>query len=384
MRNAALPLLISLSLLIFAGCSAFNKHNSGGGGSAGPAPTPDSAPVTVPPTIDVTSPLGTYRFGNIMTAHVSPSTWFYFKNGDGDAENCIVNLDETTDFTILDSTCGDTLAPGTGCGVELQANPVTVGSYTANLSLTCKIQGVHRQAVAPIMVSGVVSEPGTIAGSGYFAPTEAGVSSSTVSTFTISNSTSSAFTHCSPTLSNPMDFSISGDGCGSMVQPWSHCTFYVKTNPQTGGTRTSSLAFACADEVTFVFPDQLTVSSYLPNPGWSVGPTATLTQSVSSTDHQETDFYVVNASTYASASNCHPVSVSGDVAAFHVDVSAFNAQVSSAAGFLGPWGIYDRVKVIPAATAAGNYQLRFTFSCDNTAAVGAQTSELIVTLQATP
>ena len=378
--------LSPLTQIIFAFTMISCSSGSGGGGvlpNTNPNPHPTNDPITAT-TLQVISPQGTYQFGSITSGSFSTTHDFIFKNSGEVKTNCTITLGDTVNFKITNSTCTSDMVGGASCTVTAKATPGSVGTFQSDLTLACDSNGVSESVNSLINVNSINTTIGTIAGSGYFAPTEVGVDSSTISTFTVSNTFSTPVTGCgAPYLSNGADFYVYGSSCGTSIPEWSQCDFYVKSNPKTEGTRTSNVSFTCSNGGTFNFNSQLTVASSVPTLVWSQGSVIALTQSLSSWT-QESAFTAQNNSSYASASNCHSVAVSGDISAFKVDASAFNAQVAAAHGFLGPWGRYDRVKVTPNVTAVGSYTLVLSLTCDNTPVIGAQTTVLTVSLNVVP
>ena len=371
-------------MIIFVISMTSCSSGSEGRGSVSNAnPNPTNDPITAT-TLVVVSPIGTYQFGSIAVGAISTTNDFIFKNSGDLKSNCVLSLSDTTNFNITNSTCNSDMISGATCTVTAKATPQTVGTFQSGLKLTCDANGLSESVTAVLNVNSTNDTVGTIAGSGYFAQTEVGVDSSTISTFTISNPFSTPVTGCgAPYLSNAADFYVYGSSCGVSIPEWSQCDFYVKANPKSEGTRTSDLSFTCSNGGTFSFGSPLTVESSMPSLAWSQGPVVALTQSLS-TWTQESDFFAQNASTYAFAVGCHSVVVSGDTDVFKVDTTAFNAQVAAANGFLGPWGKYDRVKITPNGTAVGSYALVLSFTCDNTPVIGAQTAVMTVNLNVVP
>lgn len=374
------------ALLMIGACShgdasgVGNLSNLINSGSGNP---PVTSPVTTP--LSPSNPNGNYQFGLVVAGTTSAPVNFTFQNLGATIAPCTVFLDDATHFSIVSTTCEDSISSGTTCSVQVVANPATLGIFHTNLNLTCGAGSQTENASDAITVTAVAVETGSIAGSGYFAPTEAGVDSSTVATYTVSNPNGTPFTGCgAPTLSNANDFFVLASSCGSTIPAWSQCNFYVKSNPKSAGTQTSHLSFACAESGTLIFADLLTVVSSIPNPAWVSGSSSfTLTQSLSG-DKIETDFYARNEADHASASACHSVVISGDTSAFIIDTGSFDSQVAGAAGFLGPWGTYERVKLTPNASAIGTYTLNLSMTCDNTSVIGSQTASRSVTLNVIP
>src|SRR6185503_16501795 len=70
--------------------------------------------------------------------------------------------------------------------------------------------------------------------------------SSTAQTFTISNVGSAALTLGGESISgtNPGDFAITGDTCGTLLAPSTNCTVQVAFTPKVTGSRSGTLVIA--------------------------------------------------------------------------------------------------------------------------------------------
>ncbi len=375
----------SCVFLALAGCGGSSPETSSAGNAIPSSSPTGTLPVSnsdTATTLGIVSPNGLYSFGNIAVGGTSTTENFIVQNGSLGATQCVASVDQPADFTIVSNTCSSPIGINASCTVGVQANPLAIGNLQANLSLQCTTGKSVIPLTTPIAVTGISSPGGTLAGSGYFAPTEAGIDSSTVATFTLANALSIPLTGCgAPTLSNSADFYILSNSCGSTVPAWSQCTFYIKSNPQSAGVLTSNLSLSCSQGGTFTFANPLTVTSSIPNPRWNYPTGLTLTQNLSSWT-TETDFFIQNNADTASATGCHPVVTSGDVNAFTVDATSFDLQVSNANGFLGPWGEFEVVRITPNAPAPGTYHLTLSMTCDNSSVIGPQTAQTTITLTA--
>lgn len=200
------------------------------------------------------SPL-TYDFSGVNVGSDSTSQAFTLTNsGTASATGCSAPaIDNTADFTIVSDTCGTAnLAPSSSCTVSLRANPQALGPAVVNLSRSCSLGGIPATNPNAITVTGTSPVLSVSPLSISFGSIAVGnTSASQVITF--SNSGSGPATGCAAaSLTNPTDFSIVSDSCGtSNLAASSSCTVTVVANPAASGSKSSTLNRTCAQGGSF-------------------------------------------------------------------------------------------------------------------------------------
>ncbi len=144
------------------------------------------------------------------------------------------------DFAIVSNTCGSTLAAATSCAVGVQFKPTAINARKATLSVSDNGGG------SPQLVT--LSGTGTILGisplSWNYGTVTVGSSVSKAFTLTNDGTVSISFTAFSITGTNPGDFSITGNTCGSSLAAAVSCSVTVTFKPTATGTRKGNLSIS--------------------------------------------------------------------------------------------------------------------------------------------
>lgn len=196
------------------------------------------------------SPL-TKAFPATVQGQKSASFVFTLTNSkSGTATGCSAPvLSNATDFAVSIDNCGTSDLPGlASCQVYVQATPQSTGDLSTTLSRTCSFEGT------PTTMSGglTVSASASLALPEWSLPemklgevTNAKESNTVTAVFR--NRGTLAVSGCSaPVLSDPVNFSIVQDNCGTAgVSPSGVCTVKVKSTPAPGDVA-ATLTRVCA------------------------------------------------------------------------------------------------------------------------------------------
>src|SRR5579859_2388752 len=156
----------------------------------------------------------------------------------GTATLDISSITISGDYAISAKTCGSTLAVGANCKVKITFTPSATGTRTGTLSFNDNAPG-SPQTVA---LTGVGTALALTPVSWNFGSVTVGNTSSP-ETFTVTNETGSTVGSISISLggTNPSDFSITSNGCGSTLAGHSSCNVTVVFKPLVQGTLPASL-----------------------------------------------------------------------------------------------------------------------------------------------
>lgn len=211
--------------------------------------------VTTYPTVSVQSPVlawspAGYEFGYIAIGSPSGTVDFVLSNtGNKTAATCGAPvISDTTNFSIVSDTCGtSSLAAGSSCLVQIEANPVTTGTKSATLSRSCTNTGMISTFSQRIRVS--AANPVNMAWAPLthtFADTGVGNMSS-AQTFTFTNTGAGTTIGCqAPMLSDSQNFKITTDNCtGTNQATGQSCTVSVVAKPAFTGVKTATLKRTC-------------------------------------------------------------------------------------------------------------------------------------------
>jgi Abnormal spindle-like microcephaly-assoc'd, ASPM-SPD-2-Hydin len=191
-------------------------------GNAAPAATLTPISLTFPTTaLAVTSAAKTVTLTNSGTATLN-----------------ITSITATGDFAVKSTTCGLTLAAGASCKVNVTFTPTAINARTGNLTF------VDDAANSPQSVS--LKGTGTAIA---FSPTSAVFSAQLVGTIslkksvTITNKSAVSVTFSGFALAgtNPGDFHIASNGCGSTLAAGANCAVGLTFQPTAIGTRRATL-----------------------------------------------------------------------------------------------------------------------------------------------
>jgi Abnormal spindle-like microcephaly-assoc'd, ASPM-SPD-2-Hydin len=196
----------------FAGCT----------GAPTPAATPSSVSLTFPTTaLGVTSAAKTVTLTNTGTAILN-----------------ITSIAPTGDFTVKSTTCAATLAAGASCKVNVTFKPTAIGTRTGSLTF------VDNASNSPQAVS--LKGTGTAIA---FSPTPVVFGTAVVGTVslpksvTLTNKSTVSVTFSGFVLggTNPGDFLISSNSCGSTLAAAASCVVGLEFRPTVIGVRKAAL-----------------------------------------------------------------------------------------------------------------------------------------------
>jgi len=145
------------------------------------------------------------------------------------------------DFAISAKTCGITVAAGASCTVSVTFTPTAIGTRTASLTFTDDAS----PATQTVALSGVGTAISLAPTSLNFGTVAVGTTSAAKS-ITVHNAgtLTVTFTGFSIAGTNPGDFLISGNTCGSSIAGGASCTVSIKFKPTATGTRKGTLRVA--------------------------------------------------------------------------------------------------------------------------------------------
>ena len=150
----------------------------------------------------------------------------------------ITSVKATGNFAVKSTTCGATLAAGASCAVNVTFTPTAIGTRTGSLTVA------DDASTSPQRVS--LSGTGTAIA---FSPTSLGFGRVLVGTtslpksVTITNKSSVSVTFSGFALggTNPADFRISSNGCGSTLAAGTSCVVGLTFHPTVIGLRDATL-----------------------------------------------------------------------------------------------------------------------------------------------
>ena len=159
----------------------------------------------------------------------------------GTATLNISNIGVSGDFAISAKTCGSTVAVGASCTVSVTFTPTAIGTRTGSLTFT----GDASPATQIVALSGVGTAISLSPSSLNFGAVTVGTTSAAKS-ITVHNAGASSvtFTGFSIAGTNPGDFLISGNACGSSIAGGASCTVSIEFKPTATGTRKGTLRVA--------------------------------------------------------------------------------------------------------------------------------------------
>jgi hypothetical protein len=159
----------------------------------------------------------------------------------GTATLNISNIGISGDFAISAKTCGSTVAAGASCTVNVTFTPTAIGTRTASLTFTDDAS----PATQTVALTGVGTAISLAPTSLNFGTVAVGTTSAAKS-ITVHNAgtLTVTFTGFSIAGTNPGDFLISGNTCGSSIAGGASCTVSTKFKPTATGTRKGTLRVA--------------------------------------------------------------------------------------------------------------------------------------------
>lgn len=158
--------------------------------------------------------------------------------------NCAVNAPwDVSNFTLVSSTCGTSIAAGANCTVSVKGHPQTSNNYGDNISYSCD----NSYAGSNIEVTGNGPHLSWSPSPHDFGAIDVGLQTAD-QVFTITNSSSIAATSCSaPYLNYDNDFILMSTTCGTTLAGGASCTATVRGTPQSGGSLNDYLSYDCGN-----------------------------------------------------------------------------------------------------------------------------------------
>lgn len=135
------------------------------------------------------------------------------------------------------NTCGQTLAAGESCVVNITYNPLTAGNMTGSLNITANDGATPQSATVSLTGFGTVASLSASPGALNFGETDVGGSSSSQEV-TVTNTGNEPLTFTSVALTGEF---TSTDNCSATINPDESCAFVLTYQPQTGGDTVGSL-----------------------------------------------------------------------------------------------------------------------------------------------
>ena len=202
-----------------------------GTGTSLSAPVAGLSPLTVPFT---NTPVG-------ITATAQNITLSNTGNAALTISSVTIGGTNPGDFAIYANNCGSSLATTSTCTISVTFTPATAASFTATLSVTDNATG-SPQTVA-LTGTGTVPIAGLSPSTVPFSNTPVGTTA-TAQNITLSNTGGAPLTISSVTIggTNPSDFAISANNCGSSLAATSTCTISVTFTPASATSFAATLS----------------------------------------------------------------------------------------------------------------------------------------------
>lgn len=169
------------------------------------------------------------------------------------AVNCSsIQISDSDNFKVTEDNCGTELGAGESCQVSVQALPTSPGVKEVSLQISCSINSVTNSPVqeAAVEVSSFqLSWDDTEVY--FFGNVQTSTSSGNTMYYNLTNNGSSPATQCSaPFLSDPINFRIVYDTCGtSDLAGGDSCTVGIEDQPTLVGDLKTSILRTCSDGV---------------------------------------------------------------------------------------------------------------------------------------
>jgi Abnormal spindle-like microcephaly-assoc'd, ASPM-SPD-2-Hydin/Glycosyl hydrolases family 39 len=154
--------------------------------------------------------------------------------------NVAISGANASDFSISAKTCGSTLTARSSCTVTVLFVPTAAGARSATLAFTYT-GGMSTETVS--LSGNGTTAAGVDPSSLSFGTVNVGSSGPSQSTTLQNGGTSISLSSVAVTGTNPGDFTISGNACGSGLAPSASCTVDITFTPTTTGPRTATLTF---------------------------------------------------------------------------------------------------------------------------------------------
>ena len=148
------------------------------------------------------------------------------------------------DFGMPSNTCGSSLAANASCTVNVTFTPTTSGSRTASLSIADNATSGSPQVVS--LVGTCTSATVSLSASSLSFGSQSVGTTSAAQGVTLTNGGNAPLTISSIQITgtDPGDFGMPSNTCGSSLGANASCTVNVTFAPTTSGSRTATLTFA--------------------------------------------------------------------------------------------------------------------------------------------
>jgi hypothetical protein len=153
----------------------------------------------------------------------------------------VTSISINGDFTIVSKTCGTTVAPGANCTVNVTFTPTLIGVRHGTLTFndnaptnpqTVALAGTGTQiSVSPVSLNFGTVAVGTTTAAKSVTVTNVGATPVTFSSISIAGT-------------NPGDYQISANTCGTSLSARGSCTVSVRFKPTAAATRKATLTLA--------------------------------------------------------------------------------------------------------------------------------------------
>jgi hypothetical protein len=148
----------------------------------------------------------------------------------------IAGISTTGDFSISGNNCGLPLAALASCTLNLTFTPTALGTRAGTLI----VNDDSSSSPQTVTLSGTGAVPVAVSPANLGFGSQALTSASVVKTVTITNHQDAGLNISSAGITG--DFTIAGNGCGTMLAARSSCTITVVFSPATLGNRTGSVS----------------------------------------------------------------------------------------------------------------------------------------------
>lgn len=225
---------------------------SGSCTSQGNSPCWDIGAYEISSSSSVTLSPSTENFGSVNVGSSSSAVSFTVTNNS--STNATSTTPSTTggnsgDFTISSNTCGTVASGGGTCSFNVTFSPSGAGSRSTTLSVSYGGGDSASPQTSALSGTGVVGAVTLSPSSKNFGSINVG-SSSSPTTFTVTNNNSGTATSINPTTTggNSGDFTIVNSGAGSCnaagnsLANGASCTFTVTFSPTATGSRSTTLS----------------------------------------------------------------------------------------------------------------------------------------------
>jgi hypothetical protein len=182
----------------------------------------------------------TFAFGQVAINGFGAHD-FWVKNS-GQLPASVQSIGAGAPFSVLSHNCGANVSPGKACRVRIAFQPMGVGDYQGQLSIS------YQDGVSPQTANVGLTGTGYVPATALLAISEAPafdfgvpvVGSSTVHVFTVYNYGTAQASQVTPNTDAP--FSLTASTCGAAIPAGGNCALTVTFSPQAAGPVSDSLS----------------------------------------------------------------------------------------------------------------------------------------------